>query len=212
MGEGSHSAVYSDESCQTQSKDKVERQKHEGGDAGTAMIDTGKWKTEINQLSSNWRRWASVTQRITFAWQGEKWWRYASERKEVANSLSFCAVLPLFKDHRHVRRGVGCDMQNTASITKVACKMRCQHAKLIDVWMRKMKSGSRQTRLKVRQSQCEQLYIYVKVLAQWPSLSLSPLLIPLALSSLFIYFPLSISFLHWKGHSLTRNTGHRTLK
>lgn len=42
MGEGSHSPVYSDQSCQTQSKDKVERQKHEGGDTGTAMIDTGK--------------------------------------------------------------------------------------------------------------------------------------------------------------------------
>lgn len=29
--------------------------------------------------------------------------------------------------------GDGSDMQNGPSITKVACKMRCQHVKLIDV-------------------------------------------------------------------------------
>ncbi len=116
-------------------------------------------------------------------------------RKKRSSKLALllCRSLPLFKDHRRVRRGVGCDMQNTASITKVACKMRCQHAKLIDVWMRKMKSGSRQTRLKVRQAQCEQLYIYVKVLAQRPSLSLSPLLIPLALSFLYLFISLYLS-------------------
>ena len=42
------------------------------------------------------------------------------------------SILSLFKGSR-CQKGVGSDMQNTASITKVACKIRCQHAKLIDV-------------------------------------------------------------------------------
>lgn len=42
------------------------------------------------------------------------------------------SILSLFKGSR-CQKGVGSDMQNMASITKVACKIRCQHAKLIDV-------------------------------------------------------------------------------
>lgn len=51
-------------------------------------------------------------------------------RKEsLSGALS---ILSLFKGSR-CQKGVGSDMQNMASITKVACKIRCQHAKLIDV-------------------------------------------------------------------------------
>lgn len=42
------------------------------------------------------------------------------------------SILSVFKGSR-CQKGVGSDMQNMASITKVACKIRCQHAKLIDV-------------------------------------------------------------------------------
>ncbi len=154
------------------------------------MIDTGKWKTEINQLA-RFGEDEPVSRRGELLHDRRKVMKVRIRKKRSSKlALLLCRSLPLFKDHRRVRRGVGCDMQNTASITKVACKMRCQHAKLIDVWMRKMKSGSRQTRLKVRQAQCEQLYIYVKVLAQRPSLSLSPPSPHRTLSLFFLYlFP-----------------------
>lgn len=76
----------------------------------------------------------------------------------------FQSDLPFLLKGNRCQEGVGSHMQNMGSKTKVACKIRCQHAKLIDVWMRKMKASSRQTGLKVRQPQWEQLYIYVKVL------------------------------------------------
>lgn len=43
-----------------------------------------------------------------------------------------CSLLLCFKARR-CQKGVGSNMQKAASITKVACKIRCQHAKLIDV-------------------------------------------------------------------------------
>ncbi len=134
-------------------------------------------------------------------------------RKKRSSKLALllCRSLPLFKDHRRVRGGGlryakhglhnQSSLQNEVSAREAHWCMNAENEKRQQTDEAKGETGAMWAAVHLRQG----------VGAAALSLTLSPPH-PTRSLSFFIYFPLSISFLHWKGHSLTRNTGHRTLK